>query len=312
MVEPLEGRLLLSVSFYDSDAIAVRGTAADDEIVLLTRGNQIVIRENGRASRIDASKVRTIHVYGQDGNDRIDARRLVATPAFLFVGLHGEAGDDRLESASGGEVSSVLFGGTGDDRLRAWGGRSAFLSGQRGNDLIVNLTAGEMHAHGGFGSDRIFGGPGPDRLDAGELKITDDHAADVLDGGEGYDVVEYDSEADVYLRAERVQRPGDARPPRYVPRIWVRPAESGSEWVATVAMRLSGPRRFIVFGAVERDGNRIHLPVSADGPGSRIHNAATVLGSTSLGELPPGEYTVEVVGQDGQTLAERTIRVRSR
>jgi hypothetical protein len=197
MVEPLEGRLLLSVSINIFGSVTVTGTHADDEIVLLSRGEQIVIRENGRPSRFNASQVTRIEVLGRQGDDIIDARRLVNMPRFKMVKLYGGPGDDRLESSRVPEGASDVYGGPGDDRLRAWGGGWARLFGEGGDDLIVSLAPGDISGYGGYGADRIVGGDGADRLYAGAPDIIDDHAADFVDAGGGDDLVVYDSAADV-------------------------------------------------------------------------------------------------------------------
>jgi hypothetical protein len=310
MVEPLEGRLLLSVLVH-LNTVTVTGTHDDDEIALLSRGDEIVVHVNGQRSRFSGWAVERIEVLGRQGNDRIDARRLVRMPELSTVKLHGGAGDDRLESARIAGGPSRLYGGAGNDRLRAWGGRFAALSGQGGDDLIVGLMAGPVFGYGGRGADRVYGGTGDDILYAGQPGIKDDGAADFLDAGPGQDTLVFDSIADVRLGMERTRswlKRVDPEPRATM--ISVGPSGNRTGWAATLTIRNPGRTWFITFGEVERDGNQLRVPVrvfATDGTG-RQHPpplAATV----GLGELPPGLYTVIAVGRKGQTLASEALMV---
>jgi hypothetical protein len=310
MFEPLEGRLLLSVSMNVFGSVTVTGTHADDEIVLLSRGEQIVVRENGKASRFTASQVTRIEVLGRQGDDIIDARRLVNTPPFKMVKLFGGPGDDRLESSRVPDGASYLYGGPGGDRLRAWGSEFVYLHGQAGDDLIVGLMARGFTGYGGYGSDRIFGGAGADWLFGGAPDIADDGAADFVDAAGGDDRVVHDSAADVYAGAEQV-RPSVIPLVENVgvPAFRVGPSGTGSEWGVSISVVFPHGGNYITFGEIERDGNEIRLPVRTYGAGSRRHLPPPVTATASLGELPAGVYRVLAVRDDGEVIAKRTVTV---
>jgi phospholipase C len=86
-----------------------------------------------------AQAISRIEVYGQGGNDHITVDLSVTTPAYLF-------------------------GGDGNDVLKAGGGLSVVVGGS-GNDQIFG-GAGPSILIGGTGHDQIFGGSG-DALEVG-------------------------------------------------------------------------------------------------------------------------------------------------
>lgn len=71
---------------------------------------------------------------------------------------------------AGGSGNDVIYGGTGDDRLKGNGGHDR-LYGGNGDDRLL----------GGGGRDQLFGGDGNDHLDGGPGR-------DKLTGGAGADV----------------------------------------------------------------------------------------------------------------------------
>ncbi|MGO4706000.1 cadherin domain-containing protein [Microvirga sp. 2MCAF38] len=86
--------------------------------------------------------------------------------------------DPRAESGlfhwTGTDQAEVYAGRAGDDYLQGGGGNDK-LSGEEGNDVLVD----------GTGADTLLGGSGDDILVAEDLGYTD-----VLDGGDGFDIVE--------------------------------------------------------------------------------------------------------------------------
>lgn len=98
---------------------------------------------------------------GTAGNDSIRSK-----PDMRDV-IMGHGGDDDL---SGG-VGDRICGGPGDDIVSG----ARFLSGDRGNDYMVGKKGPNLFVGGygndradlqGGGKDRVFGGPGSDRVDA--------------------------------------------------------------------------------------------------------------------------------------------------
>src|SRR4029078_10460932 len=98
---------------------------------------------NGATTTAAAPSGRII-VAGSDGDDNIQIAGGVSNPSWFY----GDAGNDRLNAASGG---SLLFGGDGGDQLLGGSGR----------DIMI----------GGEGADRIIGNNGDDILIAGFMVI---------------------------------------------------------------------------------------------------------------------------------------------
>jgi Ca2+-binding RTX toxin-like protein len=112
--------------------------------------------------------------------------------------LHGGDGHDLLDGGAGipgfvPQEGDLLFGEEGDDMLIGGGGGQGgdYLDGGTGNDILIGsgLSIGD-------GGDELYGGEGDDILSGL-------HGPDLLDGGAGFDRVDYSasSEAVVVLLA---------------------------------------------------------------------------------------------------------------
>jgi Ca2+-binding RTX toxin-like protein len=161
----------IEISFAPDDGyLTIELTQRPDRLVFTSDG--IDVGNDGDRDILMAG-TRYITVYGQGGNDRIDAS---AYTSFMWTGriflyggpgddvliggtipwmeLHGEDGDDVL---IGGDNDDELFGGMGADRMVGNGGNDYF--GQRntvdGQEAIAD------------GADDIRGGDGFDWLDYG-------------------------------------------------------------------------------------------------------------------------------------------------
>jgi Ca2+-binding RTX toxin-like protein len=118
--------------------------------------------------------------------------------------LSGGAGGDLLfggldaDTLDGGEGDDVLSAGDGADLVRAGSGDDA-VSGGEGDDRLFG-EAGSDHMAGDAGNDLLDGGDGADWLSGGDgadtvtggggndvVIVDKDHAADILEGGEGFD-----------------------------------------------------------------------------------------------------------------------------
>lgn len=142
-------------------------------------------------TEIPASMVRSIEVYGMQGDDRIDLSRvdlIVPMTAQGGIGndwIAGGLGDDLL---LGGDGHDTLYGGGGRDRLLGGAGQDV-LSGDGQNDLLV----------GGDGSDILAGGDDDDLIieygdlvgevgDGGhDAVVASDIDRNVIDGGSNDD-----------------------------------------------------------------------------------------------------------------------------
>ena len=117
-------------------------------------------------------------VFGGAGNDTI-----TGDDATVFIS--GGDGDDTITTGNG---ATAVFGGNGADTLTGGAGDDT-ISGGNGDDVI----------HGGGGNDTLSGGYGADQIfgDAGNDTILADPGlqADVIDGGEGFDTLDFSNAA---------------------------------------------------------------------------------------------------------------------
>jgi len=144
---------VLPVSITDfqrsGSALVVGGTSGNDNIVVQQVRGGIRVLVNGTAVGGVQAGVKTVEINGGDGNDNISMPGNVNVTGIL----RGGAGNDRLV---GGRVADFLFGDAGNDLLSGGLG-SDFLMGGTGNDSL----------NGGSGHDVLFGGDGVDSLVGG-------------------------------------------------------------------------------------------------------------------------------------------------
>jgi hypothetical protein len=117
--------------------LVIVGTEAADDVKVTpgTGAPEILVLLNGVHSSFVG--VTEIVVYANGGDDRVQVAGGVTVPATVF----GGAGNDRIKAGGG---PSVLVGGDGDDSLLGGAGRDVLIGG-RGADLI-----------GGNGADDIL------------------------------------------------------------------------------------------------------------------------------------------------------------
>jgi hypothetical protein len=169
----------------DGNLIIV-GTAGNDVIVVNPVGNsgQVTVQ-------INATKFGPFALAA--------AGRIVAA---------GLSGNDDIQIAGAITKPTVLFGGPGNDRLKA-GNAPSIEYGCDGNDLLIGGNANDLLI-GGNGADSIIGTAGNDTLVAGDTSmdyntlltyqsnynllignVTDDGSQDVLTGSSGNNVIFY-------------------------------------------------------------------------------------------------------------------------
>ena len=109
-------------------------------------------------------------IYGTSGNDDIKVNPGGGAPEIkvklngaqaTYVGvtevvIYANAGDDDVQVAGGVRLPVTVFGGAGNDRIRAGGGDSVLVGGD-GDDVLL----------GGSGRDVLIGGAGRDTLGGG-------------------------------------------------------------------------------------------------------------------------------------------------
>jgi len=144
------------------NANEIDGLDGDDEIV--GNGGQDILRGGAGDDHIVGGKDNDV-IYGGDGDDEV----------------YGMGGKDQIE---GGAGDDALYGGDGDDFVSGGSGRD-YVSGDAGDDRLLGGDDDD-ELDGGAGSDFVLGGAGDDKM-VGNA----DAKADIYDGGEGKDTVDY-------------------------------------------------------------------------------------------------------------------------
>src|SRR5688572_32922829 len=103
VVQPLELRRLLSITPV-GDELFVDGTDAADHIIVERVRDRVFVNINGSVQGFNASAVRFLSISGLGGDD--DIINASAMPSTI----------------SGGDGADTLWGGTGPDQLRGFGG----------------------------------------------------------------------------------------------------------------------------------------------------------------------------------------------
>lgn len=168
------------------------GTAGNDHIVA-TVTNKVLTINNSTGSistAYYAPEVSQLNIDGLAGNDSIDASSL-SQMLYLFGGDGNDtmkAGTGR-DTLTGGAGKNYMYGGNGVDRINGSGGRD-FLYGQTGDDRLYG-NGGEDYLDGGGGIDRLFGGSGNDTLIGGSSadKLYGDDGDDIFYGNAGVDIL---------------------------------------------------------------------------------------------------------------------------
>jgi Ca2+-binding RTX toxin-like protein len=178
MIEPLEGRALLSAVTLSNGVLTVTGNSTADRIEVQKRADkgQLKIEINGAEKKFTYSSVHKIVINTLGGNDFVDVSGRdggVSIP----MSVNGGDGNDTLH---GGNGNDTLLGGNGNDRLEGKGGNDV-LSGGAGNDYVYGGD-GKDNVKGDSGNDHLFGEAGDDSLLGGD-------GDDDLNGGSGRDDV---------------------------------------------------------------------------------------------------------------------------
>lgn len=193
----------------DDVTLGASGAGADPGAITTFRGTAVVTGD-GSVDVVDAGAGDdtvqagddAAYVFGNDGDDTI-----IAGDGALAA--YGGQGDDTLDGSDsidsyldGGTGDDVLTGGDGDDQLFG-GGHELELSGDLDvtDDDILDGGDGDDVLMGGLGADWLIGGDGDDVIDhfghameesgaeQHDYAWHNDHATDVLDGGDGDDTL---------------------------------------------------------------------------------------------------------------------------
>ncbi|MCZ0962850.1 calcium-binding protein [Paracoccus benzoatiresistens] len=156
---------------------------------LATQGQTLTTLANG--TKVDGFEV--LEFYGGDGVDRVTAGSLNDILSGGGGGdvLVGGAGNDALDGQGGVDI---LRGGAGDDTFNDSDDTDLRMSdtayGEAGNDVFND----------GYGADKLYGNEGQDVFHLGSYFREEDYLGDTVDGGLGYDQLDYtDADLSVYI-----------------------------------------------------------------------------------------------------------------
>jgi Ca2+-binding RTX toxin-like protein len=185
-VEQLGDRINPAISFsFEGGVLTVLSDGASDTIVISNNNTfSELITVNGRSTGLTNFDITHLRIFGQGGDDTIDARTLSLTGN--PVGMDGGAGNDTLLA---GSFQAIMVGGDGNDTL----------TGGFGNTTMT----------GGAGSDVFNGGAGLDTVvESGDVNFTlstiSGPTAVLVTQGPGV------TESDVLVAIERVALTGGA------------------------------------------------------------------------------------------------------
>lgn len=121
-----------------------------------------------------------VHVVAEGGNDKITMDLLV-NEFKMNAEVYGDAGDDELRATPDNrdlaQPTTYMEGGSGNDTLVSGNGVDELLGGD-GNDTMQSFS----------GADTVRGEGGDDSVSAGKEEPLA-NAADVVDGGPGFDSI---------------------------------------------------------------------------------------------------------------------------
>ena len=168
-VQALEAREVPATASLYGSSLVIDGTS---------RGDYISVKQDGDWVRIEGTSIRSGWRYVSS----VDARQLGQ------VVVRGQAGDDTI-NVSTLKVRTMIWGGTGNDRVYGGNG-SDTVYGDQGNDQLLG-GSGDDWLVGGEGADQIWGGAGNDWItgDPGDDRLYGDAGDDSLSGGEGKDTL---------------------------------------------------------------------------------------------------------------------------
>jgi Ca2+-binding RTX toxin-like protein len=128
--------------------------------------------------------------HGGTGNDTVTAgnNRDVIWGSFGNDNINGGDGKNLLR---GGPENDTLTGGNADDLIDGGSGNDS-IDGNAGNDVLIGRSGNDT-INGGDGNDKLWGIVGVDELHGGAGNDTlwggDTASGDILDGGEGENVI---------------------------------------------------------------------------------------------------------------------------
>src|SRR5215216_2521492 len=98
LTEPLERRLLLS-AYLSNGALKVNGTNGSDKISITLHNHKYTVTINTTTSTFDPSKVRSLTVRGNLGNDKIN----LSGPIKATTTINAGDGNDTVQGSNAAE-----------------------------------------------------------------------------------------------------------------------------------------------------------------------------------------------------------------
>jgi Ca2+-binding RTX toxin-like protein len=198
------------------DNVVVTDTGAVITLFSNNAGCTVSPDQHQATCSLPAANGTYVQAYLEDGNDTFVSNLTGSGPpngTFASTFVSGAAGNDTLTGNDTEFGNDDLLGGTGDDTLRGRGGDDSLRDVDFSEDTNPDTlpAGGANHFFGGPGNDFLMGGPGADELrgEAGDdgfrgdyftgfqtgpntATIFADKGNDVIDGGDGFDSVDYE------------------------------------------------------------------------------------------------------------------------
>lgn len=211
-LEHLENRCLLSTAALSTAGVlTIKGSDFSDTITVRQISGNIsidgvkILKGSTYFSKVSASSVTQIYIYGYGGNDtiRCDSESWSGQQGiYKNITAYGGAGNDYIRLSYGNDTiygeggndslygrygNDTIYGGADNDLLDGWYG-SDNLYGNAGNDTLRGGPDND-YLYGGDGNDRLYGGDGVDYLygQAGMDYINGGKGSDHVTGGSGVD-----------------------------------------------------------------------------------------------------------------------------
>jgi uncharacterized delta-60 repeat protein len=221
-----------------NDTIRVAGTGGNDTIRITQSGTTLTVNRNGTTSSFSTVGKTKLVVTGAAGNDTLSLAPGVTLQSFLY----GGPGDDRLHAGGGRDD---LFGGPGLDTADYADANSALklsVDDLRNDGAASGSGANADNVHadieivlGGNGDDTITGSALPTLLagNGGNDHLTGSSGRDVLIGGRGKDDLTGNGSDDLLIDAATKYDPdpGSLRP---IYREWTNFAHAYAQRIAAL------------------------------------------------------------------------------
>jgi Ca2+-binding RTX toxin-like protein len=222
MIENLEQRQLMSVSAFvefGTTDLYVMGDGDKDEICIERKDNngqkEIRIKDHGKTvkvslfggqqlSSVPESSFNDIYVYGNGGDDKLEAKSTGSGAVKKRIYWFGGDGNDRIRPGKGKDIVNGGFGNDTIDYSKYSADVEVRLnsnlpeaSGRKSSDTDRDTLLDIENANGGKGNDLLLGNSLSNKLKGGD-------GDDVFDGGLGADKMDGDDGFDTFHLAEAI------------------------------------------------------------------------------------------------------------